>query len=96
MTDTFQVGEVAIYVRPGDDWYGREVIIDSNLYFCDCIVSNGVRTPDGNVYRITFDGHNDGINYVARPEHLRKKRIQRDIDQKVSWESCLWKPETVK
>ncbi len=98
MAEKFEIGEVAIYVRPGSPHYGREVTVTS-----------GLQTVGGGTDHITgekvpkFLGYKiDGIPPVkseymcARPEWLRKKKPpRREIDQIVSWEDCLWKPETL-
>lgn len=94
MTDTFKVGEVAIYVRPGSPHYGEEVTVTSGLKWREGGIdemTGGEQIP-GLRYDIDFPSGPSGC-CAARPEWLRKKQQKRDIDQLVSWDSCLWQPK---
>ena len=97
MNETFSIGEIAIYVRPGSPYYGREVEIlgplVSNLVSDDHVDSSRIGTVSRS-YDITniFDCP---FGSAAPPEWLRKKQQKRDIDQLVSWDDCLWQPKKV-
>jgi hypothetical protein len=89
MTDKFEVGEIAIYVRPGSPHFGEEVRIESNLeYFCGGVdYLTGELPEDGYEYEFTMIGLLPGIYpWTARPEWLKKKPKPRAIDEKVSWD----------
>ncbi len=100
MAEKFEIGEVAIYVRPGSTMHGDEVTVMSGL-----VLSNG--GMDGltgksigacMVYEISHPSKPTPPGYkrrVALPEWLRKKKPHRDIDQIVSWDDCLWKPQPI-
>ena len=98
MTDTFSVGEVAIYVRPGSPYFGREVTILSPLELGgggpDHIT--GKITELAMLYTVDLPAQNGIAPMGAKPEWLKKKQHKRDIDQIVSWEDCLWKPSEVR
>ena len=100
MNETFKVGEIAIYVRPGSQHYGREVEILSGLFkpisHTDVVTGEFSQKSDALAYQITdLYPEIPGV-MTALPEHLRKKKPpQRDIDQIVSWDDCVWRPERV-
>ena len=100
MNEHFKVGEIAIYVRPGSPYYGREVEVLSRLFpetgGVDIVTREIYEETGKLVYRITdLDPGTPGL-MVAYPEWLRKKKPpQRDIDQLVSWDDCVWRPERV-
>lgn len=37
----------------------------------------------------------DGTTFLARPEHIRKKRPPREDLQVVRWDQCPWQPESI-
>jgi hypothetical protein len=84
----FEVGEIAIYVRPGSPHFGEEVQIlgpprmwgigYDALYNCD--------SEPGMKYEIDFIISPNQKTIVARPEWLKKKPKPRAIDEKVSWD----------
>ena len=103
MNETFQVGEIAIYVRPGSPYYGQEVTIIGPLKLRGGPSSHdhitGQPAQRDMKYLISnpvgFNSPN-GKGFSARPENLRKKKPpQRDIDQLVSWDDCVWRPGMV-
>lgn len=100
MSEHFEVGEIAIYVRPGSPYYGQEVEVLSCLIeddeSTDVITGETLAASWGFVYQIT-DLYPDTPGLMtAHPEWLRKKKPpRRDIDQKVSWNDCIWKPAGV-
>jgi hypothetical protein len=89
MTDTFVCGEIAIYVRPGSPYFGREVKIlralTKTFFSADHITGEKLSEWEM-AYRI--DGIKYGENFPssAAPEHLKKKPQKRDIDELVSWD----------
>ena len=102
MNETFKVGEIAIYVRPGSPFYGQEVTIIGPLELRGGPRSRdhitGLPTTRDIKYLISYPVgfEPDGKGFSARPENLRKKKPpQRDIDQIVSWDDCVWRPERV-
>lgn len=99
MTDKFQIGEVAIYVRPGSPYYGKEITILSNLILAGPGHDNlyNVSTSGGYpVYQISELSWAPGKIQIARPEWLRKKKLpRREVDQVTTWDKCLWKPKEV-
>lgn len=90
MTEKFEVGEVAIYVRHESKRYGEEVTV------VGCLMRrSGIDTHTGKL--LEADGYaaesRDGVKFNVLPEWLRKKKPpQRELDRKVSWEDCYWKP----
>jgi hypothetical protein len=101
MTDKFEIGEVAIYVRPGSPCFGRECTILGKAGFLNSpdFLTGTINEPFFG-YQISL-GKIDPINnedvWAARPEWLQKKqrRLDRECDRKVSWDECLWKPKQV-
>lgn len=97
MTDKFEIGEVAIYVRPGSSYQGTEVTVITALREhkggFDHVTNQWVHL-DELVHTIRF---HDGIRKAAKSEWLKKKqrRLDRECDRKVSWDECLWKPKQV-
>lgn len=98
MTDKFEIGEVAVIVRPGHCNNGREVEIVSNEY---------PHQSDGELgYNVLIAGDQSGYAGNDAPHgawfygtsYLRKKKPpQREIDQIVSWDYPNgWKPEKVR
>ena len=95
MTHRFEVGEVAIYVRPGSPYYGEEVTIIRGIHrylvVNDHLGQNIGEEIDG--YGIQCSWSRAG---GASPEWLRKKKPpSREIDQVTTWDKCLWKPREV-
>ena len=95
--NTFAIGEVAIYVRPGSPYFGTDVTILSELRHSQGggkdHVAGGITTPH---FGYDIDILPEGCKtVVARPEHLKKKQHKRPMDEKVSWDECLWKPAGV-
>jgi len=98
MDEKFEVGEIALYCKPGSPYYGLEVTIVSELIYCPLMYSHSTRTwDDGFAYRIAGDlpdirppGCSFSPPWYARPEHLRKKRPPREALGK--WEECPWRP----
>ena len=98
MTPKFEIGEVAIYVRPGSPYYGDEVTILSGLQQH----SGGSDLVTGISYvKYQHPGyvirHPEVIGKgFADPAWLRKKKPpSREIDQVTSWDKCAWRPREV-
>jgi hypothetical protein len=91
----FHVGEIAIYVRPGSDYFWFEVTITSGLIVGRTLNPfTNVMHASGPHYLIEgIPIHSNGNPWSSKPEWLRKKQQKRDIDQLVSWDDCLWKPK---
>ena len=97
MTDKFEIGEVAIYVRPGSPFYGAEVKILSGLIFQNRVQDHltGEYRDGGWRYFIDIPTGNPN-GFTADPEWLRKKKPpRREIDEVTTWDKCLWKPREV-
>ncbi len=96
MAEKFEIGEVAIYVRPGSPYCGEEVEIIKGPYLYRVSYDSLDPSNNGNPeYGYTVRSTVNGEKYGARPEWLRKKKPHRDIDQIVSWDDCLWKPQPI-
>ncbi len=96
MADKFEIGEVAIYVRPGSPYYGQEVEILGGLTRYEPTQDHlGLEAAPYVGYQISSLIGDDWV-MVSRPEWLRKKKPpRREMDQIVSWEDCAWRPATV-
>lgn len=75
--DTFRIGEIAIYTRPGSPYNGSEVMVVGPL-----LPRVGDDLLTGNLY-VEYDGYQITLNelpgiYGARPEWLRKRRPPQD------------------
>lgn len=93
MSDKFEVGEVAIYVRPGSPSYGCEVTIASTLIMS---IFNTAEAPDVSdtawVYLLDEICAETGLQGCAEPHELRKKPPAREDHQLVKWSECPWQP----
>lgn len=104
MTDKFEIGEVAIYVREGSPNYGKEVIVASDIELC--LIKNGFsgKTIPSQSHRIEvpsdwiFGPYSmpAEVPRRAKPEWLRKKPRQPVRESLGDWELCPWRPERVK
>ena len=97
MADTFTVGEVAIYIRPGSKHIGKDVIVTSGLYMARHHIDN-VFIGNCFVYDITAswggDRTRNGMRRAVLPEHLRKKHLPPQSDFTAGeWELCPWQPK---
>lgn len=94
----FKIGEVVVYVRPGSPHFGQETTIIGNWVDgagIDHITGQPYRGTGRPCFAISLD-HPSGGKLWALPEWLQKKRPpQREQDQIVSWDDCLWKPKDV-
>ena len=99
--EKFEIGEIAIYVRPGSSYYGEEVTILSGLRprkdGMDFVTGEYQILVNYLVYEISEPAERfTGPQRVAKPEWLRKKPKRRECDKIVSWDSMPWRPkETV-
>lgn len=95
MTDKFVPGEVAIYIRPGSPYYGREVTIIGCLRKSigpsfDHTVGYERESPPL-VYDILF---HDGKERISSPDWLKKKQPPVELS---TWKEvekiCGWNPK---
>lgn len=91
----FEVGEVAIYIRPGSKNFGKEVTIVGPLKWAR------LWTPDLKTYKVveTYNVSCDDLGqcpkgrWAAQPHHLRKKPPKAKPKEEVGeWELCPWQP----
>ncbi len=77
---SFEVGEIAIYYRPGHNCHGREVKIISGLSRSELRNSAHRRVGTYEGYEIEMPGMKPpiGCAFVATPEQLRKRRPPQD------------------
>lgn len=99
MTQRFEVGDVAIYVRPGSPYYGQEVTITRGLALSMPGPDHVTGKEDNGGYPVYGINNLDDdytATWTARPEHLRKKKPpSREIDQVTTWDKCAWSPREV-
>lgn len=98
MSEKFEVGEVAIWIKPGPN-YGMEVTILSPLKLARVTDSNTgivrkdlfhqIEPPDNVVYGPY--GSIDPRRW-ASPQYLRKLPPKREDHQLVKWSECPWQP----
>ena len=97
--NTFAIGEVAIYVRPGSPHFGTEVTI----LYGPCRFTNSLDYRTGRIGEL-FIGYcvssgevdlRGKDEWAVKTENLKKKQHKRPMDEKVSWDECLWKPAGV-
>lgn len=92
----FQIGEVAIYIRPGSPFYGREVTIISGLQEfengLDLLTGGKYPSCIGYVVSVGEISPKGKDEWCAVPSWLKRKPQTRELDQIVSWDDCPWKP----
>lgn len=97
--DRFEVGEVAIFVRPGSVYYGSEVTVMSELQLRDVWNLSTKRNEPQECYIVDSPeanpppmrpGHVAGF-WVAKPEWLKKKGPPVELG---SWKALdgIWSP----
>ena len=92
-SQTFQVGEVVIFIRPGSRFHGGECVIVSGL----AVRSGYDPLIKANRTSLCYRVRHQGQTYVNRalPAWLRKKKPPaREIDRVVAWKDCAWHPES--
>jgi hypothetical protein len=101
MSEQFEVGEVAIWVKPGPN-YGMEVTIIGPLQKARPRNSNTNEVVEGWYYQIDPPANAHYGPYRSKdprrwaaPEHLRKKPPKREDLQLVRWSECPWQPEVL-
>lgn len=99
MSDKFEIGEAAIYVRPGSPFYGQEcTVIDierSDDFGAGFDHTTGQMSYHGYLpYQVSVKVN--GSFLWAKAEWLRKKKPpQREMDRKVAWDDCAWRPKAL-
>lgn len=94
MSDTFEVGEVALVNKADSPWYGREVTVTGPLRITTYLdIHTGVIWPAEPCYDITLSWKPGP--YVSPPRFLRKKRPPPKKEDIGEWELCPWRPEGV-
>jgi hypothetical protein len=87
MYESFEIGEIAIYVRPDSPYYGQEVEVLSSLEWQEVLYD--IQTKKMNYegqycYKISIKSPKDGRYLVAPPQWLKKKPSPgRDIFNKI-------------
>jgi len=97
VAEKFEVGEVAIYVRPGSKSYGQEVTILSPLRLRRLWNREGTSFRLVEAHEVKFGEQTIGVNghpFGAVPEELRKKPPKVTPREQVGeWELCPWQPD---
>ena len=91
--ESFSVGEVAIFVRPGSKFYGVEVVVTHALHTAQVVDWEDGKRKTKRVYGIygPFGGNRYGsAGYATEPCNLRKKR-----PPLANWQDCAWRPSEV-
>lgn len=89
MSEKFEVGEVAIYHRPGSVFHGVEVTISGPLEYCSAC-DFGVTSYD---WRYSIErAAGFPADPMASPKYLRKLPPKREDHQLVKWGECPWQP----
>jgi hypothetical protein len=95
-SETFDIGEVAIYWRPGAIGHGMDVTIAGVEYRRDGVDHlTGVQLDAGMFYVLAEPSPRNGMRWLVTSRVLRKKRPPAERPRVVSWESCPWKPESI-
>lgn len=95
--DRFEIGEVAIFDRPGTAGHGDEVTIigplESRQAF-DHVIAKVIYEPSYLVEAPWFNASAYGGKYaVCPPRYLRKKKPPNDTNNVVSWDDVgVWRP----
>jgi hypothetical protein len=98
--EKFDIGEVAIWVKPGPN-FGKELTVISSLQFVRTVDGGTGEVTDGWRYEIDAPGFVQGLHVstvkrlFAEPEYLRKKRPPRKDLTIVRWADCPWQPESI-
>jgi hypothetical protein len=100
MSDTFQIGEIAIFYHPGSVNHGREVMIIGPLEHGrvkDTWTGNSLELDFHRIdaSNLTFGPFESGGQAVGRLSRLRKKKPPREDLQVVKWSECPWQPAKV-
>lgn len=88
-SETYDIGEIAIlaYSR-----YGR---VEGPV---ECMITGRLQPRLNNrtrEYEIGYAANVNGMEYIALPAQLRKKRPPREDLQVARWDECPWQPESI-
>jgi hypothetical protein len=96
VSESFQVGEVAIYCRPGSENYGAEVTIVGPLKRWRLWTApHDYHVAEAHQVDGALVGSRPDIKkWVAEPRHLRKKGspLPPNREQAGEWDECPWQP----
>lgn len=101
-SETFSIGEVAIYWKPESRNHGKEVTILSALKIILLTDSHTGSKSEALAYNVDVPSdwyagpfYKPEKGWSVRPQFLRKKRPPRDDLKLVRWSECPWQPESL-
>ena len=100
MSYKFEIGEVALWVKPGPN-FNREVTIVSPLVLAKNLYGTNTGDFRGEAWRYEIECvdfvkyYTTGGRLYANPAYLRKKHPPREDYQLISWNKCIWKPTSL-
>lgn len=98
-TQTFQVGEVALFCKPGSKHFGMEVTISGPLSMRLIRNTKTGAIRDVPAYVIEPIGHPElrpsgrSVGFATEPFNLRKRPAPGDREKIGSWQECPWTPK---
>lgn len=91
--ETFEIGEIAVYVGPYVPWQGLQVTVLSDLQMHTKMfdIESGADVPDAEVYLIDVSVPHEYGDIFVLPSELRKLRPPGDDGRKVvEWSAFPW------
>lgn len=95
MTDKFEIGEVAIYVRPGSPSFGVELTVCSKQLVFSAIDDRTGKRVRSIGYQVDCPQLDSKFRWFANAKHLRKKPRPPERQELGEWDLCPWRPEKV-
>lgn len=96
-SETFDIGEVAIYWRQGAIGHGMDVTIVGIEYRQDGVDHlTGVQLDAGMFYVLAEPSPRNGRRWLVTSRVLRKKRPPEHARTIVQWMDCPWQPEVLR